>query len=130
MVLTCALGAAAAPFTFTGGGTTASWTNAANWSGGAPPPDDGSADVTLLGGSALNLDGSRAVRTLSFAGAGTFAIAPGSDPGSILLVAGGSVSFSTRGKLVVQVPLFAPGAFSVAGFEPQTSLRNRGYRSE
>ncbi|MGZ6144286.1 MAG: autotransporter-associated beta strand repeat-containing protein, partial [Myxococcales bacterium] len=121
-VFLCALGAAAASFTFTGGGATRSWNDSGNWSGGAVPPNDGNADVTIAGGSSVNLDGNRALHQLELTVSGTFTVSPGSVAGSYLLVSGGATSQIARGKLVMKVPLLAPSAMAEAGFEPQTAL--------
>ena len=118
----CAPATVAGTFSFTGAGSTPSWSDPGNWSGGVAPPGDGSADIAISGGAALTLDGSRSIRSLAIAAGGVFTISAGSVPASFLSVGSGSISRSARGRLVVQVPLLASGGASLAGFEAQSAL--------
>ena len=122
VVLAVSSGAGAAPFTWVGAGATRSWTDGANWTGGSPPPDDGTASVTVAAAGSISLDGTRVVSALSISAAGTVTLQAGSQPASILVVRGGTLSRSARGSLVSQVPLFDGGALSLTGFENQTAL--------
>ena len=117
-----ATSATAAAFTFIGAGATRSWNDGGNWTGGAGPPNDGTADVTISGGTSLTLDGARAVHSLALAVSGTFTVSSGNDANSILVLGGGSITRTVRGKLVLQAPLLAPSAMAVTGFEAQTAL--------
>jgi len=121
-ILAVSSGAGAASFTWTGAGATRSWTDAANWEGGSPPPDDGTAAVDVSAPGAVALDGTRVISTLSVSAAGTVTLQPGSQAGSALAVRGAGLSRSARGSLVSQVPIFDAGSLSLNGFENQTAL--------
>lgn len=100
--------APAAPFSWTGAGVSASWADPLNWSTGAVPPDDGTADVSIdsLGsGGTIFLDGARVIRSLTInAGADVF-LHPGSVAGSTLALASGILYRATTGLVSAAVPL-------------------------
>jgi Big-like domain-containing protein len=118
------LSAAAAPFSWTGAAGNGRWADAGNWSGGAVPPDDGTADVIVPAGGAIALDGVRVISSLAVSAASDVTLQAGAQPQSALVLNGSGLSRGARGKLIVQVPVLGSGAVSLSGFETQNTLAN------
>ena len=116
--------AQAAPFTWTGAAGSGRWLDAGNWSGGAPPPDDGTADVVIAAGGSISLDGARTISTLSVSATAAVTLQPGTQPQSALVLRGAGLTRSARGRLILQVPLLGGGSLAFTGFEAQTTIAN------
>ncbi len=118
------LAAGAAPFSWTGAAGNGRWADAGNWSGGAVPPDDGTADVIVPAGGTIALDGVRVISSLAVSAASDVTLQPGALPQSALVLSGSGLSRGARGKLIVQVPVLGSGAVALSGFEAQGTLAN------
>src|SRR3954453_1612157 len=116
--------AGAAPFTWTGAAGNGRWSDGGNWSGGRPPADDGSADVTLATGGTVTLEGVRVLSTLRASSGANVTLQAGLDPRSALILRGGGISRTARGKLSVQVPILAGAGIAASGFEAQATIAN------
>jgi autotransporter-associated beta strand protein len=114
----CAPPVAAAQVSWTGAGASASWADAGNWSTGSVPPDDGTADVSIVSlgsGNTLLLDGARNIRSLTVRAGGDVLLHPGSVAGSTLTVATGNVSRTQAGLVAAAVPLGGDSGHSATG---------------
>jgi autotransporter-associated beta strand protein len=121
LVVLCAAPAFAASVSWTGGGASASWADPGNWSTGAVPADDGTADVTifsLASGSTVFLDGARTIRSLSVTALGDLFLHPGSVASSTLTVTTGMLGRTTAGHIVAAVPLGGGAGLSLSGPYP------------